>query len=107
MWVILSYRIRGSICTCSATPLLLRVELIWDNLQFTAPDLSTIARQLDDEELEHNPDRGQTSENMDDTGFFSVQVVTRALDAFALTWVIYLGRKCCIHGDAQTSTLEE
>jgi ataxin-3 len=57
-------------------------------MQFTAPDLSSIAQQLDDEELQYNPERGSTSQNMDDTGFFSVQVVTRALDAFGLTCVL-------------------
>jgi hypothetical protein len=56
-----------------------------NTLKFTAPDLSAIAQSLDQLEAEHNHDRiGRSSGNMDDTGFFSVQVLENALDAFGL-----------------------
>ncbi|RDB25080.1 Ataxin-3 [Hypsizygus marmoreus] len=50
---------------------------------FTAPDLSDIARNLD--ALEHSYDEAHTgSTNMDDTGFFSVQVLDNALKVWGL-----------------------
>ncbi|KAK7053302.1 hypothetical protein VNI00_003928 [Paramarasmius palmivorus] len=53
--------------------------------QFTAPDLSEIARNLDDLEQSYDDDNQGTSSNMDDTGFFSVQVLENALSlAFIL-----------------------
>ncbi|OBZ70584.1 putative ataxin-3-like protein [Grifola frondosa] len=55
---------------------------------FTAPDLSAIAHSLD--ALEHTYDedtRGGTSTNMDDTGFFSVQVLENALQVWGLSLV--------------------
>ncbi|TFY51347.1 hypothetical protein EVJ58_g10617, partial [Rhodofomes roseus] len=55
---------------------------------FSAPDLSTIARELDEQEAHYDEDNnGQTSTNMDDTGFFSVQVMERALQVWGLTLV--------------------
>lgn len=54
-------------------------------LQFTAPDLSAIALDLD--ELEESFDegrQGKASANMDDTGFFSVQVIENALKVWGL-----------------------
>ena len=57
--------------------------------QFTAPDLSEHARQLDDLEMSYDDDNtGTTSTNMDDTGFFSVQVLDRAVDVWNLTCVV-------------------
>ncbi|KAH9998494.1 Josephin-domain-containing protein [Russula compacta] len=50
---------------------------------FTPSDLSTIARSLDT--LEEHVDRGrlgQESANMDDTGFFSIQVLETALNVW-------------------------
>ncbi|KAI0369654.1 Josephin-domain-containing protein [Pilatotrama ljubarskyi] len=55
---------------------------------FSAPDLSEIARRLD--ETEHgflDEHSGATSTNMDDTGFFSVQVLEEALKVWNLTLV--------------------
>ncbi|RPD54755.1 Josephin-domain-containing protein [Lentinus tigrinus ALCF2SS1-6] len=57
---------------------------------FSAPDLSEIARELDEVERREldEEERAQTSNNMDDTGFFSVQVLQKALsDSFNLTLV--------------------
>ncbi|CAA7261606.1 unnamed protein product [Cyclocybe aegerita] len=52
---------------------------------FTAPDLSDIARNLDDLEESYDDDNnGNTSTNMDDTGFFSVQVLDNALKVWGL-----------------------
>jgi len=67
---------------------------------FTAVDLATIARTLDAEEREvmgqggvDNPEYlqafQQDSYNMDDTGFFSVQVITAALRVWNLRLVPY------------------
>ncbi|KAF9531669.1 Josephin-domain-containing protein [Crepidotus variabilis] len=53
---------------------------------FTAPDLSEIGRGLDDlEESYDDSNTGGTSTNMDDTGFFSVQVLDHALNVWGLT----------------------
>ncbi|KAJ3273397.1 Ataxin-3 [Terramyces sp. JEL0728] len=52
---------------------------------FTAVDLSSIAQQLDQEELQTlDPQANFQSNNYDDSGFFSVQVVARALQVFNL-----------------------
>ncbi|KAI0820036.1 Josephin-domain-containing protein [Trametes gibbosa] len=56
---------------------------------FTAPDLSEIARRLDETEhgyLEEGS-AAASSGNMDDTGFFSVQVLEEALKVWNLTLV--------------------
>ncbi|KAI0630092.1 Josephin-domain-containing protein [Trametes polyzona] len=58
--------------------------------QFTAPDLSEIARKLDETEhgyLEEGTGTNAPSTNMDDTGFFSVQVLEEALKVWNLTLV--------------------
>ncbi|CCM05363.1 uncharacterized protein FIBRA_07578 [Fibroporia radiculosa] len=55
---------------------------------FTAPDLSAIARSLDEQEAEYEErSHDHDSANMDDTGFFSVQVLERALQVWGLTLV--------------------
>jgi len=55
---------------------------------FTAPDLSELAGHLDQLEQSYNEDiRGQASANMDDTGFFSVQVLENALHVWGLSLV--------------------
>ncbi|KAI0063519.1 Josephin-domain-containing protein [Artomyces pyxidatus] len=55
---------------------------------FTAPDLSTIAQSLDALEESYDDDRaGRASANMDDTGFFSVQVLENALNVWGLNLV--------------------
>ncbi|KAF7376164.1 Josephin domain-containing protein [Mycena sanguinolenta] len=52
---------------------------------FSAPDLSEIARNLDSlEESYDDANHGTRSGNMDDTGFFSVQVLDSALKVFGL-----------------------
>ncbi|KAF9227341.1 Josephin-domain-containing protein [Gyrodon lividus] len=55
---------------------------------FTAPDLSELARGLDHLEQTYDErSRGQGSANMDDTGFFSVQVLENALHVWGLNLV--------------------
>ncbi|KIM40111.1 hypothetical protein M413DRAFT_446263 [Hebeloma cylindrosporum] len=55
---------------------------------FTAPDLSDIARGLDHlEESYEDSNTGSSSTNMDDTGFFSVQVLDNALKVWGLNLV--------------------
>ncbi|KAH8992774.1 Josephin-domain-containing protein [Lactarius hatsudake] len=59
-------------------------------LRFTPSDLSTIAQSLDS--LEQRVDQGRVgreSANMDDTGFFSVQVLENALNVW--------GQRICIY----------
>lgn len=62
---------------------------------FTAVDLSKLAQDLDDEERIRMSENGldsreyrdfisQPSGNMDDTGYFSIQVISRALETFGL-----------------------
>ncbi|KAF8556391.1 Josephin-domain-containing protein [Imleria badia] len=55
---------------------------------FTAPDLSELANHIDHLEQSYNEDiRGQASANMDDTGFFSVQVLENALHVWGLSLI--------------------
>ncbi|KAI0682487.1 Josephin-domain-containing protein [Cytidiella melzeri] len=52
---------------------------------FTAPDLATIATRLDQLESGYDDANiGETSTNMDDTGFFSIQVIEEALKPWSL-----------------------
>ncbi|KAJ3858473.1 Josephin-domain-containing protein [Lentinula novae-zelandiae] len=53
---------------------------------FSASDLSAIAQNLDDLEGTYDTENPSlTSQNMDDTGFFSVQVLENALDVWGLS----------------------
>nr|CAH7723557.1 unnamed protein product [Callosobruchus chinensis] len=67
---------------------------------FTAVDLSTLAQKLDDEERQRMAECGEESEeyqkflqqpsgNMDDSGYFSVQVISSALQVWGLELVPY------------------
>ncbi|CAH1966730.1 unnamed protein product [Acanthoscelides obtectus] len=67
---------------------------------FTAVDLSTLAQKLDDEERQRMAESGEESEeyqkflqqpsgNMDDSGYFSVQVISSALQVWGLELVPY------------------
>ncbi|KAG5869761.1 hypothetical protein JTB14_028326 [Gonioctena quinquepunctata] len=67
---------------------------------FTAVDLSTLAQKLDDEERRRMAECGEESEeyrkflqqpsgNMDDSGYFSVQVISSALQVWGLELVPY------------------
>ncbi|KAF8893769.1 Josephin-domain-containing protein [Infundibulicybe gibba] len=61
---------------------------------FTAPDLSDIARGLDDlEESYDDSNSGGTSTNMDDTGFFSIQVLENALKVWGLNLIRWRGEE--------------
>ncbi|KAH9942503.1 Josephin-domain-containing protein [Epithele typhae] len=63
---------------------------------FSAPDLSEIARELDEHESTQLDvdERATSSNNMDDTGFFSVQVLQKALtDSFNLSLVPWDARE--------------
>ncbi|KRZ35468.1 BTB/POZ domain-containing protein KCTD3 [Trichinella pseudospiralis] len=52
---------------------------------FTAVDLAEIARRLDAEERKVTGDSTSDSQNMDDSGYFSLQVIAEALKPFNLT----------------------
>ncbi|XP_003374686.1 ataxin-3 [Trichinella spiralis] len=52
---------------------------------FTAVDLAEIARRLDAEERKVTGDSTSESQNMDDSGYFSLQVISEALKPFNLT----------------------
>lgn len=67
---------------------------------FSAVELSIIANKLDDEEREQMAENGvdsdeyqqflqQPSNNLDDTGYFSVQVISKALSLWGLDLVNY------------------
>lgn len=67
---------------------------------FTAVDLSTLAQKLDEEERQRMAESGidseeyrkflqQPSGNMDDSGYFSVQVISSALQVWGLELVPY------------------
>lgn len=67
---------------------------------FTAVDLSTLAHKLDEEERQRMAECGEESEeyrkflqqpsgNMDDSGYFSVQVISSALQVWGLELVPY------------------
>ncbi|KIK27673.1 hypothetical protein PISMIDRAFT_630111 [Pisolithus microcarpus 441] len=63
-------------------------SLLQEN-HFTAPDLSDIARNLDAMEYSYNRQSNSDggSMNMDDTGYFSVQVLESALNVYGLSLV--------------------
>ncbi|EJD03337.1 Josephin-domain-containing protein [Fomitiporia mediterranea MF3/22] len=69
---------------------------------FTAPDLAAIANSFD--MLEHNALESQPrqsgSHNMDDTGFFSVQVIDKALDVWGLSLVRWRSEQMRPYQDA-------
>ncbi|KIY63450.1 Josephin-domain-containing protein [Cylindrobasidium torrendii FP15055 ss-10] len=51
---------------------------------FTPTDLSSIAQHIDEQEQDVDDAMGGTSMDMDDSGFFSVQVIVRALEVWGL-----------------------
>lgn len=54
---------------------------------FTPLDLAAIGRELDEEELLINPTKGAESTNYDDTGFFSLTVIERALQVWDIALI--------------------
>ncbi|VDP88028.1 unnamed protein product [Echinostoma caproni] len=54
---------------------------------FTAVDLAELARQLDEAEQRHLTNGPHKSQNMDETGYFSIQVITKALSIWSLELV--------------------
>ncbi|KAJ4483393.1 Josephin-domain-containing protein [Lentinula aciculospora] len=61
---------------------------------FSASDLSEIAQNLDDLEGTYDTENPSTaSQNMDDTGFFSVQVLENALDVWGLSLLRWRGEQ--------------
>lgn len=57
------------------------------HVKFSATDLAAIAQELDELEASHRSQDAAPTEsvNMDDSGFFSVQVLDRALLVWGLT----------------------
>ncbi|TFK21961.1 Josephin-domain-containing protein [Coprinopsis marcescibilis] len=72
---------------------------------FTAPDLSDIANNLDVLEGTFDEERGEASTNMDDTGFFSVQVLENALKVWGLNLVRWRSEEMRPHHDAPHAQL--
>ncbi|KAL4073894.1 Josephin-domain-containing protein [Scleroderma citrinum] len=66
---------------------------------FTAPDLSDLAHNLDVAEQSYDRSRGDGSTNMDDTGFFSVQVLESALNLWSLSLVRWRSEAMRRHQD--------
>ncbi|KAA0192497.1 Ataxin 3 variant ref [Fasciolopsis buskii] len=54
---------------------------------FTAVDLAELAHQLDEAEQSHLPMGSLGSQNMDETGYFSIQVISKALSIWSLELV--------------------
>ncbi|XP_038631205.1 ataxin-3 isoform X1 [Scyliorhinus canicula] len=84
----------GSLCAQHCLNNLLQGEY------FSPIDLSTIAQQLDEEERERMAEGGTTTEeyriflqqpsgNMDDSGFFSIQVISTALSVWCLEITLF------------------
>ncbi|XP_067894864.1 ataxin-3 isoform X2 [Heterodontus francisci] len=84
----------GSLCAQHCLNNLLQGEY------FSPIDLSTIAQQLDEEERERMAEGGTTTEeyriflqqpsgNMDDSGFFSIQVISTALSVWGLEITLF------------------
>ncbi|XP_066281157.1 ataxin-3-like isoform X2 [Branchiostoma lanceolatum] len=90
-WII-KFQQEGSLCAQHCLNALLQGEY------FTAVDLASFAQQLDEAERERMAEGGTTtaeyqhflqqpSSNMDDSGFFSIQVISRALEVWCLRLV--------------------
>jgi len=92
MELIFHERQEGSLCAQHCLNALLQGSY------FTAVDLGAISEELDEQERERMAEGGVTSEeyrrfldqpstNMDDSGFFSVQVISRALSVWSLEMI--------------------
>uniref|UniRef100_H2SND7 ubiquitinyl hydrolase 1 n=1 Tax=Takifugu rubripes TaxID=31033 RepID=H2SND7_TAKRU len=88
----------GSLCAQHCLNNLLQGEY------FTPVDLSSIAHQLDEEERMRMAEGGMASEeyrtflqqpsgNMDDSGFFSIQVISNALKVWGLEIILFNSRE--------------
>uniref|UniRef100_UPI003AAB25DF ataxin-3 isoform X2 n=1 Tax=Centroberyx gerrardi TaxID=166262 RepID=UPI003AAB25DF len=88
----------GSLCAQHCLNNLLQGEY------FTPVDLSSIAHQLDEEERMRMAEGGMASEeyrtflqqpsgNMDDSGFFSIQVISNALGVWGLELILFNSRE--------------
>ncbi|XP_058254818.1 ataxin-3 isoform X2 [Hemibagrus wyckioides] len=88
----------GSLCAQHCLNNLLQGEY------FTPVDLSSIAQQLDEEERMRMAEGGLLSEeyrtflqqpsgNMDDSGFFSIQVISNALSVWGLELILFNSRE--------------
>ncbi|KIK67391.1 hypothetical protein GYMLUDRAFT_37504 [Collybiopsis luxurians FD-317 M1] len=66
---------------------------------FSAVDLSEIARDLDDLERSYAGNQSEGSHNMDDTGFFSVQVLENALAVWGLSLLRWRGEQMLPYQD--------
>uniref|UniRef100_A0A3P9LZX3 ubiquitinyl hydrolase 1 n=1 Tax=Oryzias latipes TaxID=8090 RepID=A0A3P9LZX3_ORYLA len=89
---------KGSLCAQHCLNNLLQGEY------FTPVDLSSIAHQLDEEERMRMAEGGMGSEeyrtflqqpsgNMDDSGFFSIQVISNALRVWGLELILFNSRE--------------
>ncbi|CAF1432694.1 unnamed protein product [Adineta steineri] len=77
----------GSLCAQHALNNLLQREY------FSAVSLADIARVLDEQERSVLGHRSGESENMDDTGFFSIQVLQKALEVFDIELIPYASQQ--------------
>ncbi|CAF0965775.1 unnamed protein product [Adineta ricciae] len=77
----------GSLCAQHALNNLLQREY------FSAISLADIARAIDEQERSVLGHRSGESENMDDTGFFSIQVLQKALEVFDIELVPYASQQ--------------
>jgi len=94
MELIFHERQEGSLCAQHCLNALLQGSF------FTAVDLASISQELDEQERQRMAEGGVTTEeyrrflaqpssNMDDSGFFSVQVISKALEIWGLGMIPY------------------
>ncbi|CAF0856931.1 unnamed protein product [Didymodactylos carnosus] len=96
----------GALCAQHALNNLLQKEI------FSAISLADIAKQLDDDEnlflsgaeSHHQQPHIRESQNMDDTGFFSIQVLQRALEVFDIELISYNSSEAIAEQARQTPT---
>jgi ataxin-3 len=86
----------GSLCAQHALNNLLQREY------FSAVSLAAIAQQLDEQESHVLGNRGGESHNMDDSGFFSIQVLQNALKIFDIELIPYASQ----HAIAQQARVD-
>lgn len=102
----------GSLCGQHCLNVLLQAEY------FTAVDLAQLAQQIDEEERHRMAEGGEhreeyrqfiqsPSDNMDDSGFFSVQVIASALKVWSLELIAFNSKNEVAVGAQTNPTLQK
>jgi ataxin-3 len=64
---------------------------------YNAVDLAQIAQDIDSQEHMLNPLTNSVSANYDESGFFSIQVIEKAVDVWGLAISNIKSERCVIH----------